>query len=412
MTNKGILRQAYVKFYAEEAKQIISEFNNRQSSKTWQPATSTQPPKLSDKYNKYTQKILILMAVSFISFIIGLFPIGIIGIIAIFCLFVFMPKDLKQEADAFNKWQDKNMIIVKNPEDINLAKYCDEEADLKAKLMQKFLAIFGDFKWQKWESFFNINNLIILPDKLSLYADDCIEGKYENTNIKMTEVFFGWKAICSAFKNHQNKLGILVPCLFVFFFVIAFTQLLPIPENIKNTLPFYYMGLFLLVWGMGFFTIPIMIIVYLMNKDNRGLIIEIDMPKNFEGETVLFENALTNLIVNKKALRKFERTSLEDTEFNKKYFIYTTNQIEARYVLTTAFVERLKNIKFKFAASYLRMRFKNNRITIFASVHKDLFKMAKRGEKTDMRTFDVLFEEIHSVLSLVDELKLNVRTGL
>jgi hypothetical protein len=38
--------------------------------------------------------------------------------------------------------------------------------------------------------------------------------------------------------------------------------------------------------------------------------------------------------------------------------------------------------------------------------------MVKSGQKTDMKTFDVLFEEIYSVLSLVDELKLNVKTGL
>ena len=135
------------------------------------------------------------------------------------------------------------------------------------------------------------------------------------------------------------------------------------------------------------------------------------MPKNFEGETVIFENSPSNFVVNKAKLKNFTRTELEDVEFNKKYLTYTTNQIEARYILTTAFIERLKNIKFAFNAKYLRMLFRNNRITIFAEVHKDLFSMVKDG-KTDKKVFDELFEEMYSVLSLVDELKLNVKTGL
>ena len=407
MANKGVLRQAYVKFYYEEAKQIIDDF--------YAGKTKNAMPKLSRRYNEYTLTMLIIFVISLFCCITGcLAPIGIVGFISFACLALFMPKDLKNEAENYNKWQKENnpQIKVKNSEDVNMAPYFDKEVALKEQLMQKFLAIFGAFKWQKWKSYFNTNDLIILPDKLSLDSDDCIMGKYEDTNIKITEVLFGWKSMMAAYKHHANKLSILFPILFVSFFVVVCSFFFSVSEEDLNKLFFGYISFFLLVWGMGFFAPLIMLAVYFKNKNNRGLIVEIDMPKNFKGETVLFENALTNLSVDKKALKMFEKTQLEDTEFNKKYSIYTNNQIEARYVLTTAFIEHLKNIKFRFEARYLRMRFKNNRITIFASVNKDLFQMVKSGQKTDMKTFDVLFEEIYSVLSLVDELKLNVKTGL
>lgn len=60
----------------------------------------------------------------------------------------------------------------------------------------------------------------------------------------------------------------------------------------------------------------------------------------------------------------------------------------------------------------MRFIFRNNRITIFVNSSKDLFQMAQRNKKTDLSAFNVMFEEMYSVLSLVEELKLNIRTGL
>jgi hypothetical protein len=40
---------------------------------------------------------------------------------------------------------------------------------------------------------------------------------------------------------------------------------------------------------------------------------------------------------------RFEKIELEDPEFEKIWDTYGEDQIEARYVLTTAFMERLKN---------------------------------------------------------------------
>ena len=38
--------------------------------------------------------------------------------------------------------------------------------------------------------------------------------------------------------------------------------------------------------------------------------------------------------------------------------------------------------------------------------------MGESNRDTDMMTFNILFEEIYSILLLIDELKLNVKTGL
>ena len=135
------------------------------------------------------------------------------------------------------------------------------------------------------------------------------------------------------------------------------------------------------------------------------------MNKNFEGHTFLFENALTNRGI-KYEHSAFQDVILEDVEFNKKYKIFSDNQIEARVVLTPAFIERFKNMKTAFKAKYIRAAFKDKKITIAVNAGKDLFAMANLTKDTSAETFVELFNEILSVLQMIDALKLNQRTGL
>ena len=104
--------------------------------------------------------------------------------------------------------------------------------------------------------------------------------------------------------------------------------------------------------------------------------------------------------------------NLEDVKFSALYNIYSTDQIEARYLLTTAFMERFLNIKTAFKAEYIRAEFFRNKLILVIGVNKDFFAMGSISKKTTGKTFVELFEELYSVLSLIDELKLNQKTGL
>ena len=143
----------------------------------------------------------------------------------------------------------------------------------------------------------------------------------------------------------------------------------------------------------------------------RGVFVEFVMNKNFEGHTFVLERARTSLGI-KFDHSKFEEVKLEDPEFMKKYKIYSDNQVEARYVLTTAFIERFKNMKVAFRAKYIRAAFKDGKITIVIDAGRDLFQMANLDKDTDSNTFTELFNEILSVLELINALKLNEKIGL
>lgn len=72
--------------------------------------------------------------------------------------------------------------------------------------------------------------------------------------------------------------------------------------------------------------------------DFKGLIIKIQMKKNFKGVTILGSSD------NIRKLKGFENVELESIDFMKNKKVYSTDQIEARYLLTTAFMERLQSV--------------------------------------------------------------------
>ena len=166
-------------------------------------------------------------------------------------------------------------------------------------------------------------------------------------------------------------------------------------------------------------TVPVLIllmVVFIIYKiifyvPFQGVFIEFDMNKKFQGHTFFIEKAPSNRCIRFKH-KWFEEIKLEDPEFCKNYKVYSNNQIEARYILTTAFIERLKQMETAFNKKYMRAAFKNNKIVIAIDARKDLFSMTEMNRKTTEQTFNTMFEEILSVLELIRELKLNQKLGL
>lgn len=73
--------------------------------------------------------------------------------------------------------------------------------------------------------------------------------------------------------------------------------------------------------------------------DFKGLIIKIQMNKNFTGKTVIGMKGYIN-----KPDKNFEKVELESVDFMKDRCVYSTDQVDARYILTTTFMERIKEL--------------------------------------------------------------------
>ena len=308
------------------------------------------------------------------------------------------------------------VVVLSNPGKKNVQVVSDYEITLKNKLMPSFLSIFGNFKWEKYipsnfkEVLKKFRELKIFPVTHYMAFDDIISGEYAGVNLNLLEVRTGFKAIDLV---SVLILAVVGSITFSIYFTVVFTifftithLLYTINQNISVTLFFIFL---LLGLALPF----VLIILYLIYTSSaRFLIAEFDMPKNFSGRTCVYEKAgsAKKLIFKKKT--GMQPVNLEDVKFSALYNIYSTDQIEARYLLTTAFMERFLNIKTAFRAEYIRAEFCRNKLTLVIGVDKDLFAMGSISKKTTGKTFTELFEELYSVLSLIDELKLNQKTGL
>lgn len=138
----------------------------------------------------------------------------------------------------------------------------------------------------------------------------------------------------------------------------------------------------------------------------RGIVVELDMNKPFKGETIaLVDVGLLNMFRKYEGL---ENVKLEDVAFEKSFEIYSTDQIEARYLLTPAFMERIFKLQKLFAGKKISVGFKNQKIMIVADTKEDMFEPCSFFKTNiNKEKIDKVFEEFWTVFSIVHLLKLN-----
>lgn len=289
------------------------------------------------------------------------------------------------------------------------------EADFKRKFMKELLAIFGVFEWHNGmlssSYIINTNDSIIFPKKFLLSYDDIIYGWFK----EKFEVFI------NECKTERNSfftiLPILIP-LFLFTTIISLVIFIIVSTifiNGKTIALTWYNPLTYVFFGIILF--PFFVFFKLawasINRGNfQGIILQCNLPKNFSGITYLYENnPFTNKNIERNPQKCMQKVNLEDIKFNRDYRVYSDNQIEARYVLTSAFISRLYNIKSIFNTKYIRAQFRDNKMLLIIQTGKDLytFNQYKKLTKSD---FEQVFNELYSLFMMLDALKLDVKTGL
>jgi len=166
----------------------------------------------------------------------------------------------------------------------------------------------------------------------------------------------------------------------------------------------------------------------------NGLFISIDFNKNFNGKTfILPEEILGYLNEDLQSLLTRsgqELIRLEDAKFEKKFIVYSDDQIEARYILSPSLMERIldfrnstnKLIKISFVKNKLYMTIQNTDSTvpgIYTLSKKSRNLVSFRNLNTVFSSHNIrpiVFNDIREyynnltlVLDLSERLKLNRR---
>lgn len=144
-----------------------------------------------------------------------------------------------------------------------------------------------------------------------------------------------------------------------------------------------------------------------------GLFFKADFNKHFRGEYFLFSekpkkpSRLERFINREKDYLK-ESIMLENPEFNRQFFVYGTDQVEARYILSSSMMQRLLDFKEK-TGKKIRISFVGSSIYIAIPYKKPLFEPKYRSSIVDKQDTTDYYYDLRTMVDIVKELDLNTR---
>ena len=110
---------------------------------------------------------------------------------------------------------------------------------------------------------------------------------------------------------------------------------------------------------------------------------------------------------------RFKKVKLEDINFSDKYNVLAGDQIEARYILTPAFIDRLNNLKTALSSKEVWCVFKGNQVIMAFETEHDMFEVGELYKPlTDLEQIRQFILEIMTITDIINNLKLYEKTKL
>jgi hypothetical protein len=145
----------------------------------------------------------------------------------------------------------------------------------------------------------------------------------------------------------------------------------------------------------------------------KGLFVCLSMNKWFSGKTIVKRDR--GLLMN-WAIKKpegLEKVNLEDPRFEKDFEVYASNQIEARYLLTPSFMERLQGLSDLFGKTDIQASFYNQNLLLMIPLTKRYFDTGSIFQPaTFTEEIQSILEEMNLIFKIIEELKLHEKTGV
>ena len=135
-----------------------------------------------------------------------------------------------------------------------------------------------------------------------------------------------------------------------------------------------------------------------MDFDGNVLICE--LAKKTSGKTIVVSRELNAKIFGEKEM-------MDDVDFMRDFRVFADDKVEARYLLTPAFMERLREINRETSGEFsLSAVFMDERLYLFLNGAPDLFETTLFGRPASIELACEYQTQIRKILSLIETLKL------
>jgi len=146
----------------------------------------------------------------------------------------------------------------------------------------------------------------------------------------------------------------------------------------------------------------------------KGLFFIADFNKHFGGRTVVLPDT-TEKVFGKLAqtfqklnFTRDELVKLEDPQFEKEFVVYSSDQVEARYILSTSLMKRIVDFK-RNSDKKIYFSFINSQVNAAVSFKRSLFEPKLFSTLLDFGLVREYFEDLSLAVGLIEDLNLNTR---
>ena len=142
----------------------------------------------------------------------------------------------------------------------------------------------------------------------------------------------------------------------------------------------------------------------------NGVIAKISVNKKFSSKTVIRadKGSFGDWVSGRKLPENQEVVRLEDPKFDKLFNVYSNDQIEARYLLTTTFMERLIEVEKAFGSQKIECSFYKQSLVMAIHLKKDWFEPGPITEIEDFQDDSKnLLTDINSIFNICDTLQMD-----
>ena len=154
---------------------------------------------------------------------------------------------------------------------------------------------------------------------------------------------------------------------------------------------------------------------FFSSADFHGLFLIADFNKHFKGDYIILPDPFEKLLGSAVAdtMQHFNimyrppLIKMENPEFENEFAVYGTDEIEARYIITPALMDRMLDYKTK-VGNKVYFSFTRSRLFVAISTDKELFEPTLFSSP-DPKQIELWNKDLYLALSIVNELNLNTR---
>jgi hypothetical protein len=146
----------------------------------------------------------------------------------------------------------------------------------------------------------------------------------------------------------------------------------------------------------------------------RGLFFVADFNKKFAGETIVLPDTAESLfgslgtMFQKWNMSRDKLVKMEDVDFEKAFAVYSNDQVEARYILSTSLMQRILQFREK-TRSKIGLSFINSEVFIAVPLRENLFEAPFFSSMVNFEMVEGFNKYLVLFIGIVEDLNLNTR---